>query len=79
MRLTEAALATALCLSVAGCAGTPPPGQQAGTGHTHSCQRITGSFLCSEPDEQGLSSNNSPTDSLPGSNLSQGASSGGRH
>ncbi len=77
MRVIQAASAIALTLTIAGCAGTPPAGQQASTGRPAKCEHITGSFLCATPDDGSLSSNNSPTGSLPAGNISQGASAGG--
>jgi hypothetical protein len=72
MRITQAAITASLVLALAGCAGTPPPGQQASAGHHARCERVTGSMLCSTPDDEGLADANSPNGSLPKTNLSQG-------
>jgi hypothetical protein len=73
MRLTQAVLTAAFALALAGCAGPPPPGEQASAGHRHTrCEHTTGSMLCSTPDDEGLASANSPAASTPSANLSQG-------
>lgn len=78
MRLNVLLPATALIvLAVAGCAGTPPPGEQASTHQSAKCERATGSMFCGNGDDQPYGSLNAPSSSTPRSNLSQGATSSG--
>ena len=62
MRVAATAFVTAAAvLSLAGCAGTPPPGAQASTADKGKCEHMTGSMLCAnEADQDSLSSGNSP-------------------
>lgn len=73
-------LLAALALCLTGCAGTPPASSQASAGQLRHCERQIGSTLCSTTDDDpGMASTNTPLDTLPGANLSQGARTGGTH
>ncbi len=70
-------LGTLSLLCLAGCAGTPPTGEQASAVHHDKCETFTGSRLCGDSNDQSMGNPNAPNANGPGVNGTIGAAAGG--